>query len=862
MKRVTHLYSQFHPIHYVIDLIPSKEDMKFSGSTIISGKKVGRPSQRITLHQKGLKITSAKLIHHTKDGDVQVEIDRINVQVKYDEVRLHSKQTIFPGSYTITLKYKGNITHNMDGIYPCNFKHDGKDKVLIATQFESHHAREVFPCIDEPQAKATFDLSLTTPKDEVVVSNTPIKVQVPVKGQPSLVHTTFQTTPHMSTYLLAFVYGQLEYLEAKTKRGVTVRTYATPNNVSHTKFALETAIKCLDYYSEYFDIDYPLEKCDMIALPDFASGAMENWGCITYRDQTLLVDPDNTSLGMKQYVAMVVAHELTHQWFGNLVTMKWWTDLWLNEGFASWFEYLALDHLFPEWNMWTQYIVDDQLQAFKADALEHTHPVEVEVRHPDEIRTIFDSISYHKGASVIHMLHAYLGPKDFQTGLRYYLKQHSYKNTVTNDLWEAFETASEKPVAKFMHTWVSQSGYPLLNVAVNDTGVHLSQERFVLNPKSNIKDSHSWPIPLLTGKSDLPEIFDHKTLEIKGEKAAARFNGVKLNAESKGFYRTVYNASYYQVLAAQILSGHLSPLDRLNLLSDISEVAKAGKIPVTEALNLLSAYKDEENCAVWDIIAGLLGSVRQIMDDETVREDMKPYVRSLLTKQLKRLGWKIPSKESHFDGLLRPTILGMASAAEEPSVVKEALARFTKLDHKKPNQIEPDLRSIVYGTVARTGGTKEYNKLLALHNSTTSNEEKLNLCAALCNFKQPKLINRTLEHIKSPDVRLQDVSYWIAYSFMNRHAHQITWDWVKHNWQWLQDNLGSDLAFYRMPMYAARGANDEAFLKDYKKFFTSVMSTSIERTYNQGIEVIQWQSAWRKRDLKLVQAFFSNSEAK
>src|SRR6185369_11319931 len=218
--------------------------------------------------------------------------------------------------------------------------------------------------------------------------------------------------------LLAFVYGEMDYLEAKTKQGVIVRTYATPDNVEITSFALETAVKVLDFFNDYFGIDYPLAKCDLIALPDFASGAMENWGCITFREHALLVDPNHTSLGSKQYVALVVAHELAHQWFGNLVTMRWWSDLWLNEGFASWIEYLAVDHLFPEWQMWTQFVVDEQQQALKMDALEHTHPIEVPVYHPDEIRTIFDAISYSKGASVIHMLHDYLGADMFREGLR------------------------------------------------------------------------------------------------------------------------------------------------------------------------------------------------------------------------------------------------------------------------------------------------------------------------------------------------------------------------------------------------------------------------------------------------------------
>jgi aminopeptidase N len=311
-KSVKRLYENFQPNHYKIDLVPDREAMTFSGTIIVSGKKSGRPSQRMTLHQKGLKITGATITHHDKKGDAVMTIDRINTHNSFNEVRLHTKAMQYPGKYTISIEFSGTITRPMDGIYPCFFKEGGVEKKLIASQFESHHAREVFPCIDEPEAKATFSLSITTPVGETVLSNTPVAKQVDLHDGMHV--TSFEKTPHMSTYLLAFVYGELSYKEAETKDGVTIRTYATAENVEHTKFALDVAVKCLEFYNDYFGIDYPLDKCDLIALPDFAAGAMENWGCITFREHTLLVDPENTSLATKQYVAIVVAHELAHQW--------------------------------------------------------------------------------------------------------------------------------------------------------------------------------------------------------------------------------------------------------------------------------------------------------------------------------------------------------------------------------------------------------------------------------------------------------------------------------------------------------------------------------------------------------------------
>ncbi|MCA9329224.1 M1 family metallopeptidase [Candidatus Saccharibacteria bacterium] len=869
MKKVTRLYEQFNPSHYILNIEPDRDSMTFSGSVVITGKKIGRPSQRLTFHQKDLKITKVHVVFHSKTGDEDIQIVRVNHHSTFDEVRLHSDKMLYPGKYTIRLEFLGKITRPMNGIYPCFFKHDGQNKKLIATQFESHHAREAFPCIDEPEAKAKFNLSLTSPVGESVVSNTPIKIQTQKNDK---LQTTFETTPIMSTYLLAFVFGDLEYLESKTKHGVVVRTYATPDNVRFTKFALDVAVKCLEYYSEYFDIDYPLDKCDMVALPDFASGAMENWGCITYREQALLVDPDHTSLGTKQYVAMVVAHELTHQWFGNLVTMQWWTDLWLNEGFASWFEYLALDHLYPNWKMWTQFIVDEQQSALKLDALEHTHAIEVAINHPDEIRTIFDAISYNKGSSVIHMLYKYLGAEDFRDGLRYYLKKHSYKNTITNDLWDALEETSGKPVKEFMHCWTSQPGYPIVHVDIDEKGVSLSQQRFVTNAQHKVKDSSLWQVPLLSNNKEVPEQLNEKELHITLKSS----DNFKLNTNNSGFYRTVYNASHLNVLAKNIKTGHMTVLDRLGILADALEAAKAGVIDTGNVLKLLESYRNEDDNAVWDVIATVLGGIKLIMDDDKLRNDMKPFTRKLIAGQLKRLGWESKHGESHFDKLLRPTILSLASASDDTNISERAREFFAEMHTpdevpkqlkspgnskgRKANTLNPDLRGVIYGTIARTGDEADFNKLVTMHNNTRSNEEKINLCTAITSFKQPELIKRALDMITSEHVRLQDVSYWLAYSFTNRYARLATWEWVKSHWDWLESNLGNDLAFYRIPIYVARGFSDDTFIKEYKQFFKKVLSPAFERSYRQGLEMIEWQSAWKKRDLMIVKAYFANTK--
>lgn len=850
-KNVKRLYTEFKPKRYILELSPHKDTMVFTGQVIINGQKTGRPSQRLTFHQNGLKVTGAHLTKHDKTDDSEITIDRINNLDSSDEVRLHATTMLYPGSYTVRLDFKGSITRQMNGMYPCFFEHDGQEKTLLATQFESHHAREVFPCIDEPEAKATFDLILHTVAGETVIANTPIKSQE-IEG--SELTTVFETTPHMSTYLLAFVTGELGYKEAKTKDGIAVKTYATPENVEFTQFALDVAVKTLEFYNDYFGIDYPLEKCDMIALPDFASGAMENWGCITYREQTMLVDPANSTLMNKQYVAMVVAHELAHQWFGNLVTMRWWTDLWLNEGFASWIEYLAVDHLFPEWQMWTQFAVDEQHRALKLDALEHTHPIEVAVHHPDEIRTIFDTISYSKGASVIHMLHEYLGKDDFRDGLRHYLQTHKYANTDTVDLWTALEEISGKPVRKFMHAWTSLPGFPLLNAHIDNGTVELSQERFYLNPEHSTGEDDTWPIALLAANTDTPDLMRSASLKTEVKDA----HELKLNRGQSGFYRVAYNATHLQRLGELIRKGRLEPLDRLGVLSDVFETAKAGKTDTAEALHFLENFRDESDSAVWDVITASISSVRAAMDDEDLRDDMKPFIRSLTSKQLDRLGWEPKKNESHFDQLLRPLIIGLSSGAEEQTVVKEALRRFNEMN--KPEDIHPDLRNVVYATAVRHGDAKTFDKLFKLHEESTLSEERTALAMAMTGFKQPELIKRALGLIQSDSVRLQDVSYWLAYSFINRFARDEAWRWMTRHWDWLGENLGTDMSFYRFPMYAANAFSSREFLEKFKDFFLPRKAPSFERSINQGIEVLQWQSAWKERDLKEVKAFFKSKK--
>ncbi len=845
-KKVRRLYSSFKPESYDLVLLVDPKKMKFDGSAVIKGTKLGRPSKRITLHQKDLKVKSVKVIHIDSKSASEIKTTRVNLQNRFNELRLHFDRLLPGGRYEIKIDYEGKINPQLHGIYTSSYKEAGSNKTIICTQFESHHAREAFPCIDEPEAKSVFNLTLKVPgSNKTVLSNTePLKETVEDKYRV----ISFEPTPKMSTYLVAFIAGDLKYLEAKTSSNVRVRTYATYDNVEHLRFALECAVKTLDFYEEFFAIPYPLAKCDLVALPDFASGAMENWGCITFREQALLVDPLNTSLDLKQYVANVVAHELTHQWFGNLVTMRWWNDLWLNESFASWMSYLAVDFMFPEWQVWTQFINDEQAVGLRQDSLEYSHPIEMKIGSPDEIRTVFDSISYDKGASVITMLHDYVGSDMFRDGIRQYLSQHTYGSTDTSDLWQALEEVSGRPVGSFMGRWTNSTGYPLVKVSYGDI-LHLEQHRFYLNPKSS-KETTIWPIPLFSDLDIGSDTFSHRSLNLNPANMPA---SPLINKGRRGFYRAIYDdRTISSLLTADQLST-LDDVDRLGLIADAFEASKGGYMHTVSALNMLPSFFNETSVVVWEAIASGLGGIKLAMNDNAVREGMKPFVRLLVSNEVGRLGLVAKKADSHFDKLLRPLIIGLSAGADEPAVLKEIKEIFYS---KKSEDIDPDIRGVVYVTIGRLGTKSDFELLVKMHKESDSPEEKLKLAAALTNFKQPELINKALAMIRSDDVRSQDIVYWLSYALSNHHGRDMAWQWLKDNWDWIEESMGEDLSFYRLPFYVAVNYSSMEFLKEFKQFFNAHMSGSFERPVSQAIETIEWQAAWKKRDLETIQKFF------
>lgn len=846
-KAVTRLYEQFQPNNYQLDLQPDRDEMTFSGTATIKGKKNGRPSERITFHQKGLKITAATIIKHGKKGDESIEVVRINNQDSFDEVRLHADGLIYAGQYTVTMEFEGAITTPMHGIYPSVFKHDGVEKKLIATQFESHHAREAFPCIDEPEAKATFDLTLTTPDKETVIANTPIIKQASVGG--SLV-TSFETTPKMSTYLLAFVYGEIGFLEATTKDGILVRTYATPDNVEQTRHSLEVAVKVLEFFGEYFDTPYPLPKLDMVALPDFSSGAMENWGLVTYREVAMLLDEANGSIESRQYVALVVAHELSHQWFGNLVTMKWWDDLWLNESFANMMEYRAVDALYPEWHIWEQFISNEGASAKRRDSLADVQSIHCKVDHPDQISSLFDpSIVYAKGGTVLYMLMHHIGEAAFRDGLQKYFVKHRYGNTQADDLWAALGEASQQDVASFMANWINNPGFPLLSIdwTPGATTAKISQARFLSDPVATAPDLGPWQVPLAsTAELSLPLL---SAVSAETDVTVSADQPLLLNHDGKSYSLPQYvNPDHRAAIVEAIKNGQVNTIDRLLLLDSYTLLQRGGFSSTTDLMDLVSAYDGEQSDNVWGAIAVAVAESRRLIEsNEPAEEKLNALVRKLVTPLVEELGWDDKPDDTASQLHLRSLIISMAAGARLQSVLDEGAKRFA--DFTKPEDLGASIRSVVYYVGARFGTAKDFAKLLTLHNKSDNAEDRDELAGALTSVKEADKYQQLLAMLTGTKIRRQDLMHWYVWLFRNRYARSEAWTWLTQHWDWIEKEFASDKSYSYFARYGGSIFSRPAEYVQFVDFFGPKKSiVALTRDITLAEQEIASRIAWRKRN--------------
>ena len=829
MTKVPRLLDTFTPNHYNLTLdLTRAEKKEFSGTVIISGDSTG---ESISLHSKGLTIQSATIDNQPADVSFG----------EFDELRL-SQPNLENGNHTIRIDFSGTITDAMHGLYPCYFTHDGVKKQLFATQFESHHAREVLPCVDEPAAKAEYDLTLITRSGITVLGNMPVKSE---EENGDSLTTIFEKTPRMSSYLLAFVIGELHKKSARTKSGVEVNVWATPaQNENTLDFALDIATRSIDFYDEYFGVKYPLPKSDHVALPDFSSGAMENWGLIAYRESCLLADPELTPESSRRFIATVIAHELSHQWFGNLVTMQWWNDLWLNESFANMMEYVAIDALHPDWHMWEDFATNEVTAALRRDSLDGVQSVQADVNHPDEISTLFDpAIVYAKGGRLLVMVRKLIGEEAFRAGLKSYFEKFAYKNTVGNDLWQELESASGQPIVNLMNAWISQPGLPVVSVSSSHDAAILSQERFFIGEHQ--PSDALWPIPLFANQPLDVKILDQKETTVSIEKP------LQLNCGLSAHFVTKYDESTREYLLKNITE--LPTLDKICILQDATILARAGFENSASLLPLALSLKTETNEKVFGMAAGALTELRKFVDDnDAARDSLKRISGEFARATFEELGWDEKYGESDDDRERRTTALSLMMYSEDKEVLNEAKTRF---DNNKLEDLPTEIRALIISANVRHFETPEMiENLFAAYKNTPSNDLQNDIAIGLTSTKNPETAEKILANIKNSNIiRPQDASRWFVYLIRTRESRQIAWNWLKENWAWVEDTFGEDKSYDDFIRYAATALLTTDELDDFRQFFEPMMDIpALARTIKLGITEISARVELIKRDKEAV----------
>ena len=825
MKTVEHFIEKFVPENYNIFLDINRTEKSFSGNVAITGEALDNV---ISFHQKDLTIASVLLDNQNLDFKVDNQQESLSIDLPET------------GTMTLVIEFSGKITDNMTGIYPSYYTVDGMKKEVISTQFESHFAREAFPCVDEPEAKATFDLSIKFDQaaDEIVLSNMP---EVDAERRKETGLWTFDTTPRMSSYLLAFALGDLQGKTASSKNGTEVGVFSTKaHNPKTLDFALDIAVRVIDFYEDYFGVRYPIPLSYHVALPDFSAGAMENWGLVTYREVYLLVD-ENSTVKSRQNVALVVAHELAHQWFGNLVTMKWWDDLWLNESFANMMEYVSIDAIEPSWNIFEDFQTTGVPLALQRDATDGVQSVHVAVNHPDEINTLFDpAIVYAKGSRLMHMLRRWLGDDDFRAGLKIYFEKHQYSNTIGHDLWDALSEASGKDVAAFMDAWLEQPGYPVVTAEVVDDTLVLSQKQFFIGEGQD--QNRIWLIPLNTNWTGLPETLTEERLAIPNfsQLAAQNEGALRLNTANTAHYITNYKGQLLKAVLNQLTE--LDTTSKLQVVQERRLLAESGEISYAELIPLLTKLTDETSYLVSEAIAQVVDGLDMFMDEGSeAQAEFKALVNRLMQKNYDRLGFEPQVGESDEDEMVRQKAISLMLYADNADAVAKAEEIF---DAHKENieSIPASIRLSVLANQVKHAETEELVSLyLDCYVKTNDGNFRRQLAAALSNTKEKATVERILGELKNKDVvKPQDLAMSWYRPFLNKDFSQgAFWNWACENWDWITSALGGDMSFDKFVIYPANTFKTPERLEEYKAFFEPQLDDmAISRNITMGIKEI------------------------
>ncbi|MBR2997096.1 M1 family metallopeptidase [Candidatus Saccharibacteria bacterium] len=791
-----HFLDFFTPDNYKLELDINKNTEELKGVVTITG---APRADIIKLHAVDMTIDDVNFDYEYKGGVLIIKetggatwgtpAARNGVSTVGEHVAT--------GPVSVTIKFHRKLSHNMQGAYVSTYEHNGTTEKIVSTQFESHYARECFPCIDEPAAKATFDVSITThDSEDIILSNTPAKNVV--KNT-----THFERTPAMSTYLLAFVIGKFHHREIVNQHGIKITSYCALNqDPDSLDFANHIAAEALDYYDEKFGIPYPLQKLDQVAIPDFEAGAMENWGLVTYRESCMLASK-NSAISDQQYIATVVTHELSHQWFGNLVTMQWWDDLWLNESFANVIEYFATDAIHPEYHIWESFFTSDCVVALYRDALKGVQSVQQPVNSPEEIATLFDhAIVYAKGAHLMFMLIRLIGEDKFFTGIRDYFQRHQYHNTTGDDLWVALQPHADFDVKEFMHAWLSQPGYPVIENATKE------QHRFLLDGST---DNSKWPLPHI--KDDMS---GHYLIHLSDDEFKQKLDNFD----------------------------NLSLEQKLRLITDRTILSKTQLVDSSSLLDILPHFQNETSHAVWSAALMAISDLKLFFEPESPEEKKyQKYLLQLIQPQLTRLGFTRRPDDTDNDIHLRNIIIGIASYTEDPDILHHLAALY----QNDLTKIDPELRGhIIAAKLYLTELAAEkspdntsasdqlFDALLEQYQNISDPSIEADLLSALTDSRNAKHLEVLIGLLKQPEiVRPQDHLHLYIYLRGNHRSHHQAFKWLRENWDYVCQQTG-DKSLEDYPRYSSRGVRTAEEAQQYHDFFDPMQGNP---ALNRAIEV-------------------------
>ncbi len=755
------------PSRYELTLAPDLEQATFAGHQAVDVE-VLQPVRDVVLNAAEITVTDVEMVK--VDGRERVVATAIEYDEERERVTFSFDEALVPGKWQLLTSFRGILNDDLRGFYRSTYKDDsGTEHVIATTQFEATDARRAFPCWDEPDLKATFSVALEVAPGLVAVSNAR-EISAESGDTGNVVHR-FAETIKMSTYLVAFVIGEFEIQDPIDVSGVPLRVVHPPGKGHLTEFAREVGAFALDFFADYYEIPYPGDKLDLIAVPDFASGAMENLGAVTFRETALLVDKVRATRGELARVADVIAHEIAHMWFGDLVTMKWWNGLWLNEAFASFMELKCVDAFRPEWNRWLSF-AHERAHAMDVDGLESTRPVEYPVASPEEAEGMFDTLTYGKGAAVLRMLERFLGKEIFRRGIAAYLKKHAYDNTDTADLWEALEAASGEPVGEIMSDWIYQGGYPQLDIAKAEGGYRVEQRHFRFLGGGDSR----WKVPALYQTDD-----DSGRLVVEASSfIPTTGDSVLLNVGGDGFYRVNYPEPLLRALAAGL--DNLQAPERYTVLADTWANVLAGATEAKDFLNLVGELDSEAEPDVWAAAISGLGELSRVVSSDD-RPNLEKLVRDLVSPRVDELGWETSPDDRYQTRRLRALLLRTAGILGDDAAVQATARDVLDSLATDPGAVDGDVADAAVAVVAASGGAPEFDRMLQLRREAASPQDEVRYLRAAAAVPDKETALRLIDMILSGEIRSQDATWLVARLIGHRDTGRAVWERVKGDWE-------------------------------------------------------------------------------